>query len=226
MIQDNNTLATLSQAFILQQLPEGDRQELLRSARTIDLEKNQFLFHEGDAPTSFFIMVSGWISLFKQDHMGKNAQIGVFGPRESFAEAARMMPGYPASAQAMTVARVAWFRWDRISGDVQHSSDLSRVLMESISRHLQRLVNKTADTSLMVAHERLARFLLQNCPHDENRAAFQLPFNMRVLARKLDLTPETLSRAFARLAKHSVSWENHQIRIDDIDALRQMLPPE
>ncbi len=226
MIQNSTTRATLCQSFILQQIPEDARDELLRSATVIDLAKNEYLFHEGDPPKSFFIMVSGWISLFKQDHTRKNAQIGVFGPGESFAEAARMMAGYPASAQAMTAARVARFTWDRLSGDLQLSSDLSRVLMESTSRHLERLVNKTADVSLMVAHERLARYLLQSCPDDEPRAAFQLPFNMRVLAKKLDLTPETLSRAFARLAKHSVRWESHRIEIDDIEALRRILPPE
>lgn len=226
MFQDSDPRTSISQAAVLQAMTDSSRESLLRTASIINLEKNQFLFHEGDPPTSFFIIATGWISVFKQDHTGKRAEIGVFGPRESFAEAARNMPGYPVSAQAMTAVQTACFKWDRIVGNMQDAPDLSKALTESMSRHLERLVNRTADSSLLVAHERLATFLLQSCPLDGNQTSFQLPFTMGVLSKKLGLTPETLSRAFARLSDHAVTWSSREIHIGDIQGLRALLPPQ
>ncbi|WP_417517980.1 Crp/Fnr family transcriptional regulator [Minwuia sp.] len=216
---------SVSQAPLLQMLADESRNALLKSASIINLDKNQFLFHEGDPPESFFIIASGWISLFKQDHMGKRVEIGVFGPRESFAEAARHMQGYPVNAQTMTPAQIACFRWSRIAEDLQRDPDLAKALSESTSRHLEDLVNRSADATLLVAHERLAAFLLQSCPPDCKQTTIRLPFAMGILAKKLGLTPETLSRAFARLADHSVSRSSREIRIDDVDSLKALLPP-
>ena len=50
-----------------------------------------------------------------------------------------------------------------------------------------------------------------------------LPYNKALIAGRLGIKPETLSRAFARLRDHGVRIEAAMAHIEDVDRLRELV---
>ncbi len=56
-------------------LTPAEREALLSNANKVTLKKNQILTHEGDPPTSFYILLSGEISVTKHAKKKKNEHV-------------------------------------------------------------------------------------------------------------------------------------------------------
>jgi CRP-like cAMP-binding protein len=66
-------------------------------------DKGAMLFQQGDKATAFFLILDGWVKLFRMNPEGLEAVIGVFSRGECFAEAAMFLGGrYPVSAEIVT----------------------------------------------------------------------------------------------------------------------------
>ena len=116
--------------------------------------------------------------------------------------------------------RVARIEWRAIERHLRDDPEFSLALADSIAGHLGRLIDRTADQSLLTVPERLVRYLLSKNPDANGKPTVRLPFSKSLLARDLGVTPETLSRAFAQLAELGVTIDNRDIHVRDIEALR------
>ena len=217
----NQDRSTLEQAEFVRGKCTQVLEAVTRAAQIVDAKKNQVLFHQDDPATAFYIVLTGWVGIYRLGEDGNRADLGIFGPGESFAEAARTMPGYPANAQAMSNVRLARIDWRAIEESLQETPGLSLALADSIAGQLGRLVDKTSDRSLLTVSERLARYLFDKCRDERRPSSVRLPFAKALLARDLGVSPETLSRAFAELARSGVTIEHRNVHVHDRDALRQ-----
>ncbi|MFX7853935.1 helix-turn-helix domain-containing protein, partial [Acinetobacter baumannii] len=59
--------------------------------------------------------------------------------------------------------------------------------------------------------ERLANWLLAQREDANDRGVIQLPFEKKILAAKLGMAPEVLSRSFAALAPYHVAVDGNRI---------------
>jgi hypothetical protein len=64
------------------------------------------------------------------------------------------------------------------------------------------------------------RFLISFCPPEEDHCRFRLPYDKRLVAARLGVTQETLSRSFARLRAYGVRTEARGIGIESVARLR------
>jgi hypothetical protein len=64
---------------------------------------------------------------------------------------------------------------------------------------------------------------MSRCPASAttSRVTFRLPYRKRILAGKLGLAPEALSRAFAALAASGVEVRGKVVLVDSVDQLRE-----
>ena len=223
MLQRPRDRVAIENAEILRGKSAEVRAAILRAAQVDQAGKNEILFHEGDSAQAFFILLSGWVSIYRLGKDGRRAELGLFGPGESFAEATRAMDAYPANAQAMTAVRFARIEWRAVEVDLHDGPALSLAIADSVAKHLGRLIQRTSDRSLLTVTERLARYLLERCPGAANRSEMRLPFTKSLLARDLGVSPETLSRAFAELSGAGVTIANRDIHVGDAAALRGVL---
>jgi CRP-like cAMP-binding protein len=70
------------------------------------------------------------------------------------------------------------------------------------------------------APQRVALYLLQTWREQgATDSAFKLPFQKSLLAGKLGLAPEALSRAFAMLQRAGVTIRGRMVHISDAEAL-------
>lgn len=70
--------------------------------------------------------------------------------------------------------------------------------------------------------QRVAEFLLDLATVTKGSCSVVLPYNKALIAGRLGMKPESLSRAFARLRQHGVKIDAAMAYIDDLDALREL----
>src|SRR5262245_23402119 len=74
---------------------------LLMEASVVNLRPGHPLFRQGEPAVAFFIIVDGWIKLYRVTPAGDEAVLNVLTTGESFAEALTLTSGrYPATACA------------------------------------------------------------------------------------------------------------------------------
>ncbi len=189
------------------------------------LRKGEFLFRRGEPCRALFIVMDGLVKLALRAAAGsaKGAEraIEVFGPGAAFGEDVLFVDApQPADCQSMTRTTVLCIDsavlWDAVS----HDPLLSARLLRNLSSRLHGLMRDIEATSLHNALQRVAGFL-----RDEARAGRRtwLACTQRVMASKLGITPETLSRVVSRFcAENLVRLERGKIFLLDTEGLGRL----
>ena len=89
-----------------------------------------------------------------------------------------------------------------------------------LAKHWRLLIRQIKDLKLRSTAERLAAYLLTLIPATSGPATLKLAEERKLLAGRLGMTPETLSRAFVQLRKLGVSSRGRQVQIASVRQLR------
>ena len=104
----------------------------------------------------------------------------------------------------------------------EHEKDVSQAIIRCLSDHLRTTMDCIANDRLQTAPQRVAHYLLTHCNVEGGPASIRLPFQKSLLAGKLGLAPEALSRAFSALRRAGVIVRGRTIQISDVNALKQI----
>src|SRR5215469_9907221 len=98
---------TLRSCQLFTGLPQPDLEKIAAVTVIKSLEKDDYLFHEGDPAHGFYVVQRGSVNVHRVSATGKEQVIHVFRTGESFAEAALASErGYPADARALEPSQV------------------------------------------------------------------------------------------------------------------------
>ncbi len=196
---------------------------LMESATVTSHESKDLLFREGDPAESIYCVLSGYIRLFRLSKEGREADIGLFGPGEIFGECVMFVASnYMMNAQAAETCTVARFDINKVRELAGKEPEVALALMNIMARHLMQARDNVANDRLHTAPQRVANYILEHCPDNQLSASFRIPFQKSLLAGKLGLAPEALSRAFSMLKNCGVSVRGRIIQINDVEALRKV----
>lgn len=198
---------------------------VLESAAVFGAEAKDVLFREGAEAENFYVVLSGYIRLFRLSREGKEADIGVYGPGETFGECAMFLGcKYAFNAQAAEPVTLARFDVAKIRQIMAEEPEFSMALLRVLAHHLQDARENVANDRLHTAPQRVANYLLEmlQASGAGNSNSFRLPFQKSLLAGKLGLAPEALSRAFSMLKTSGVSIRGRMVQITDAEALRRI----
>lgn len=202
-------------------------QALARIAARSRIERHKDgaeLFHQGAAADAFFIVVEGWVKLVRARPDGRVALLTTFAQGETFAEAVAMVDGvYPATAVAATDVTLVRVDASALRDEIRARPEIGFAMIAATAQHLQQMARQIEQLKLQSGDERVAEFLLDLAHEDKGPAAFDLPFDKRVIADTLGIAQETLSRAFARLRAFGLEIEGAHVRIRDTAELRARL---
>ena len=183
--------------------------------------KGQMLFEQGDPANTFFIVLEGWVKVFRPSIVGDEAVFGVFTTGETFGEAAMFIQGqYPAAAQVVEDARLIAVHSDAFRQRVRNDPDLAFEMLAAMSRHLHSLVNQIEQLQTRSSAQRLAQFLVSLASVREGTAVVALPYDKSLIAHRLGMKPESLSRAFVRLRSQGVTTDGNRVMLGDVGQLR------
>jgi CRP/FNR family transcriptional regulator, dissimilatory nitrate respiration regulator len=171
--------------------------------------------------TSFFVVLDGWVKIYRLTPSGSEAVVAVFTRGQSFAEAAAFVGGrFPASGEAVTDGRILRLSSGNLLRLIRQNPDIGISMLATTSMHLHMLVQQIEQLKAHTGAQRVAEFLTSLCHAANGGCSINLPYDKALIAGRLGMQPESLSRAFARLKSIGVSIEQNQAHIDDIVKLR------
>jgi CRP-like cAMP-binding protein len=201
-------------------LPAADLNTLLQACDVIAPARGQMVFTRGEPAVASYLVLRGRVKLVRTDETGAEAILRIFGPGDTFAEAASFMGGrYPASAYALDPCRLLRLRTGPLEAEIQRRPELAMAMLASMAAHLKALVEQIADLKLMTADQRVAWFLVKKAREAEDGKTLRFPYGRAVLASELGMTAETFSRALRRLSRFGVTVDGDEVTIGDLAAI-------
>jgi CRP-like cAMP-binding protein len=197
---------------------------LMTAANVVNLRPGHVLFRQGEPAGAFFIIVDGWIKLYRVTPAGDEAVLNVLTTGEGFAEAVTSASGrYPATACAVTRARVLMIPADHVVNCIREMPDIAIAMIASTSQHLDQMVQRIEQLTAQSATQRVADFLTSLAPCTNGPCTISLPYDPAVIAGKLGLKPESLSRVFAKLRSVGVDVCASHVIVREMARLRDLV---
>ncbi len=202
-------------------------EHIIAPASAVMLKAHECLFRQGEPATAFFIVIDGWVKLYRITPSGEETVIHTLTKGDSFAEAVAFTGSrYPATAEAVSDARVVRIPADHIVRCIRESPDIALAMIASTSQHLHHLVQQVEQLKAQSGVQRVAEFLASLAPVDHGSCVIALPYDKVLIAARLGLKPESLSRAFAKLRSIGVAVHASHVAVSDIGKLRQLAADE
>lgn len=222
----NNPVEQLFELDLFYGLNETQRSSISHSIRKIELREGEILFEQGTPATAFYFVVEGWVVVSRLHASGASTVLHVFGEGESFAEVAAMAIGdYPAAADAATKAVVLSIPAVAYRSLIEQDAAFAMRVIGSLAQRMRMLIGEFETSQHESGAKRLATFLLELTTRvDSANKDYILPFSKQVLAARLHMQPESLSRAFSELRKHGIeSSRDGHVTIADIEKLTELV---
>lgn len=185
--------------------------------------RNTILFLQDDPALRFYVVLDGWVRLYRTTEEGGESVIGVFSRGESFAEVA-ICPGsaYPVNAAVIEDSRLLVIPAKFFARQLSEHGEYALNIVSAMSCHLHLLVRQVEQLMLKSSTERVADFLVKLCPDDGQEVTINLPLEKALIAGRLGMQPETLSRSLTKLRRLGVKSNGREVFIPDVNALKQL----
>lgn len=197
------------------------QRRVLETASVATFRSREVVIPFESEPKHFYAVLSGHVRFYRIDSRGREADIAVYGPGDVFGECAMFLDGcYPFQVQAAESATLAAFDNQAIGHMLKEEPALMLSVSRIMAQHSTDARLNVANDRLNTAPQRVAIYLLETWRAQGGPGnPFKLPFQKSLLAGKLGLAPEALSRAFAMLKKTGVSIRGRMVHITDAEAL-------
>ena len=208
-------------SFLIKSLPSDYQDIVLKFSNLSTTQKGKTLFLQGDPAQFIKIVIEGWVKISRISPSGNEAIVDVFKAGDSFGEAVVFQGGeYPVTAIAVTECKILSIPRSTLLDALKSDPEVSFAVIGSIFGHLHSLVSQLHQLKALNGTQRVARFLLDLCESDSGKCVVTLPFDKLLIAGKLGMKPESLSRSFSRLKKIGVQIDHNHATISDVGRLR------
>jgi CRP-like cAMP-binding protein len=199
---DPALLEQLRNLHLLSGLSDEQFARVIAGAQQVSLSGDQVLFGQGAPAERFYFLRRGFMKLSRLSAAGEEKVIEFIQPGHTFAEALMFggAAAYPVTATAVEPSEVVSLENRPFLALLQESPDTCLRLLAGMSRRMHGLLAEIDRLALQSATSRVAGFLLSAAEGD----AVELRTPKHMLASRLSITPETLSRIFARLSAGGV----------------------
>ncbi len=217
-------IENVKNAPLFQGMAQDSLKELYSYCHIKNYFKGQEIFEAGDRADYFYVILRGWVKLFRMSREGEETIIHVFGPSESFAEAAVFTNkrSYPVTSQAVTDVEVIEIPRSFFIKKIEEDSSFALRILASISSHQHYLVGQLEQVTTRTAPQRIGAFLLRFCHKrntDNGAVVADLPYDKSLISTRLNIKPETFSRALLKLKPYGVKPDGRHIIIENPEEL-------
>lgn len=215
----------IKKAFLFQGFDGESLEQLAGQCHQKSYAKGRDLFVMGDRADRFFLIMQGWVKLYRVARDGEEAIIHVFGPGEAFAEAAVFNDSraYPVSAQAIEDVVVAEIPRSFFVRKIEADSHFALRMLGAVAARQHYLVQQLEQVTARSAPQRIGAFLIRFCRKEKQGEGWlvDLPYDKAVISTRLNIKPETFSRALAKLGPYGVCVKDRHIVIEDMAKLTE-----
>ena len=220
-------LEVITRVPMFRDLKRETVEHIVVPATVLLLKAHDIVFRQDDPATAFFIMIEGWTKHYRINVSGGETVIHILTRGDSFAEAVALTGGrFSASAEAVADSRIVRIPADHIARCIQANSSIALAMIASTCQRLHYLMEEVEQLKAQSGVQRVAEFLASLAPVERGSCVIALPYDKVLIAARLGLKPESLSRAFAKLRSVGVSVHSAHVAVTDIARLRRLATDE
>lgn len=220
-------LPRLQHCVLFSSLTAPQIETMLCKSRRADLHPGEMLFEQRQPAKEFFLLDSGQIKLTRGSSSGQEKIIELVSPGDTFGESSACSPQplNPVTATALVYSEVLCFDAPTYMQLLHESTEACFALMELMSQRMHGMLLEVDRLTLHSATYRVLCYLLDRVSStDLATSTVTLDTSKTVLASRLSVTPETLSRTLTRLSREGyLSVEENSITLRDVGQARRYL---
>ena len=219
-MEEKGIQQALAASHLFSALSDTQLERVRRHSHITDMVEGESLFFQGDKATSFYLVLSGRIKLFRVSPDGKEKVVEIIEAGASFAEALMFMdrPDYPVTSTALAPSRVIVINGREFKAMLRESIESCFLILGSMSFRLRGLIREIDALSLETGTVRTVSYLLHQAPPDV--ISFELQVAKSVIASRLSVKPETFSRILKSLHEREiVTIDGRNVIIHDREAM-------
>lgn len=222
-------------------LSDAQLAALVAATHEVRADKGKLLFQRGTPCEGMYLVVFGVVKLAVSGVQGVEKIVELVRAGESFGEAVMFLKRpFPIMAQTLEDTLLLYVEAAAIDSLLEQDPKFARRLLAGLSVRLHALVRDVESYSTQNAAQRVIGYLLQSVSteHGESEGegegdiathatTVSLPVNKNLIASRLNLTPETLSRVLHHfVADGLIEVNGREIVIHDTRRLAAHLQPE
>lgn len=218
-------------------LSDAQLAALVAATHEVRADKGKLLFQRGTPCEGMYLVVFGVVKLAVSGVQGVEKIVELVRAGESFGEAVMFLNRpFPIMAQTLEDSLLLYVEVAAIDNLLAQDPKFARRLLAGLSVRLHALVRDVESYSTQNAAQRVIGYLLQSVSteHGESEGdiathatTVSLPVNKNLIASRLNLTPETLSRVLHHfVADGLIEVNGREIVIHDTRRLAAHLQPE
>jgi CRP-like cAMP-binding protein len=200
-------------------LSKQEIEALLNQGSLRYYERKEALFFHGDAVTYFYIILRGTLQLYRGTSDGKEKTIELLKAGQTVGEGEIMDKccTHRMNAVAVEEAAVMLFPASWLKETAKQHSAFALNLLSSIAHQMHMAVLEAEHQATLSAAQLVACFLQRLCvlygfdPH-----GFELPYSKTLIASRLGMELETLSRTLAKLRKEGIVVSGTHVAIKNL----------
>ena len=183
------------------------------------------VMREGATADFLHVVVDGQAEVFST-YRDRETTVAVLGPGDSFFIAALILDKICLeSVRTLSPARVLLVPAEAVRQLFYADATFAQAIALELACAYRGIMKELKNQKLRSTIERLANFLLTQNEQSGAKGRFTLPFEKKVLASRLGMAPEVLSRSFLALLPRKVRVCGAEVEIHDVEALRDLAKP-
>lgn len=193
-------------------------------AQLISCPAHSVLFMAEGPASRFYIVISGWIKLFKETLDGQDVVIDLAGAGQIIGEMALYNGGLTtSSAEAVESAVLISLPLNLLARALEENHALALSMLKTLAKDKRILNQEIEHLSTQTAAQRIGCFILRLVKGTASGPLHvNLPYDKALIAARLGMKPETFSRALARLREETgLKINGAKIELSDISILSE-----
>ena len=179
--------------------------------------EGDIVYYEADKPEYLFVLLSGSVDLYKTNSKGKQFYVHRVDAIDLLGEVAAFSDVlYPVTAECATKCKILQINYNKTGKFFCDNPHFCKELVKSLYDRILSLVN-VIDDSFLKTKERVAKHILKEGINFKDKTYTEI-------SKKLNMTPETLSRVLNEFKKRGFIEidDNHQIEIIEKEKLENI----
>ncbi len=196
-------------------------QDILRYARIVTHNKGAMIFLQGEQASRFYIILEGWVKIFKGNVDGQESILQVMKSGETLLETVIFSNSpFLVTAQAVDNVKLLSIPATIVREKLQNNKELAINMLSTVAGRSQALISQFEQLTLKTVTQRVGWFLLKLfLENGERTKNLKLPYDKSLIAGYLGMKPETFSRTLQALKEQGIDIDKSNVSLPDVFAL-------
>lgn len=214
-------LRALPHAPLFSRLGPAELEAVAQTGSVRRYEHASLLFSAGDEADAFYAVAEGAVHLFALTPEGDQSLVTIVGGGETFAEAALFGAGrFPVNAEVQGGTTLIRIDGRLFMKALRENQTLGFHMLDSLLARQVFLIHEIHHLKAHSPSQRLASYLLSLIESEAWKGRGRLPVRKQLIASRIGIEPESLSRALRRLVEAGVQCEGDDVIVEDEALLR------